>query len=79
MCVPFEATGVDVFGPFGVKQGGRATHKQWVMLFTCLACRAVHFEMLKDMSMPTAINALMRFHSQRPGLRVLYSNNGTNF
>ena len=47
-------------------------------MFTCLACRAVHFEMLKDMT-PTAINALVRFHSRHPGLRVLYSDNGTNF
>ena len=77
--VPFEATGVDVFGPFKVKMGGRATHKRWVMLFTCLGCRAVHFEMLKDLSTPTAINALVRFHSRRPGLRILYSDNGTNF
>ena len=77
--VPFEATGVDVFGPFRVKMGGRAAHKRWVMLFTCLGCRAVHFEMLKDLSTPTAINALVRFHSRRPGLRILYSDNGTNF
>ena len=77
--VPFEATGVDVFGPFKVKMGGRSTHKRWVMLFTCLGCRAVHFEMLKDLSTPTAINALVRFHSRRPGLRILYSDNGTNF
>ena len=36
-------------------------------------------ELLKDMSTPTTINALVRFHSRRPGLRVLYSDNGTNF
>ena len=76
---PFENTRVDVFGPFPVKQGGRATHKRWVLLLTCLGCRAVHMELLKDMSTPTTINALMRFQSRRPGLKVLYSDNGTNF
>ena len=79
ICVPFEVTGMDVFGPLRVKQGGRATHKRWVLLFTCLGCRAVHVEVLQDMSTPTTINALVRFHARRPGLRVLYSDNGTNF
>jgi hypothetical protein len=79
ICVPFEVTGVDIFAPFGVKNGGRATHKQWVMLFTCLGCRDVHFKMLKDMSSSTAINAITKFHLHRPGLCILYSDNGTNF
>ena len=36
-------------------------------------------ELLKDMSTPTMINALVRFQSRRLGLKVLYSDNGTNF
>ena len=76
---PFEATGLDVFGPFGVKLGGRATHKRWVVIFTCLKVRAVHFEVLQDLSTPTFINALIRFQSRRPGVRKIYSDCGTNF
>jgi hypothetical protein len=76
---PFENSGVDVFGPYGVKNGGRATLKRWVVLFTCMSTRAVHMEILRDMSTPTFINALVRFHSRRPGLRRLYSDQGTNF
>ena len=79
VCSPFEVTAIDVFGPFAVRNGGRGTHKRWVILFTCMTCRAVHFELLRDMSSATFINALVRFHGRRPGLRVLWSDCGTNF
>jgi hypothetical protein len=67
VCVPFEITGMDVFGPFSVIHGGRATTKRWVLLFTCMACRAVHFESLKSMDTQTCINAIARFQATRPG------------
>ena len=76
---PFEATAIDAFGPVAVKNGGRGFHKRWVLLFTCLSCRGVHFELLRDLSSSTFINALVRFHGRRPGLRVLYSDQATNF
>ena len=76
---PFLHTGVDVFGPFKVKIAGRSYHKVWVCLFTCLSIRAVHFEVLRDMSSNCFINALIRFRSRRPGVRHLYSDNGSNF
>ena len=76
---PFRASGIDVFGPFGVKHGGRATHKRWVLLVTCMATRAIALLPLKDMSTPTLINALIKFHNSFPGLEVIYSDNGSNF
>jgi hypothetical protein len=76
---PFEVTGMDVIGPFHVIHGGRATTKRWVLLFSRMACRAVHFEALKDMSTSTCINAIARFQAKRPGLRTIFCDNGTNF
>ena len=76
---PYRASGIDVFGPFGVKHGGRATHKRWVLLITCMATRAIALLPLKDMSTPTLINALIKFHNNFPGLEVIYSDNGSNF
>jgi hypothetical protein len=78
VCVPFEATGADLFGPFSVVHGGRATTKCWVLLFMCMACRAVHLEMLNDMSAQTTINAIIRFQSKRPGIKTICCYNGTN-
>ena len=76
---PYRASGIDVFGPFGVKHGGRATHERWVLLITCMATRAIALLPLKDMSTPTLINALIKFHNNFPGLEVIYSDNGSNF
>ena len=76
---PFRHTGVDVFGHFRLKIAGRAFHKVWVALFTCMAVRAVHFEVLRDLSSNSFVNALMRFRARRPGVRSLYSDNGSNF
>jgi hypothetical protein len=79
VCAPFEETGMDVFGPFNVIHGGRATTKCWVLLFTCMACRAVHFESLKSMDTQLCINAIARFQARRPGLRKIFCDIGTNF
>jgi hypothetical protein len=79
VCVLFEATGADFFGPFNVIYGGRATTKRWVLLLMCMTCRAIHFEALKDMTSQTTINAILRFQARRPGLLIIYYDNGTNF
>ena len=51
----FEFTGVDYFGPVYVKvhshdHGMPVTKKVWVCLFTCLVVRAMHLEVVEDMS-----------------------------
>jgi hypothetical protein len=78
ICIPFKTSGADVFGPFSVVPGGRARMKRWVFFFTCMACRAVHLEPLKDMSAQTTINAIIRFQARRPGIRTIFCDNGTN-
>ena len=75
---PFRSTSLDVCGPYGVKQGGRQTHKRWVLLATCMSTRAVQLLPLKDMSSSTLINAIIKLHNQFPGIELIYSDNGTN-
>ena len=77
--MPFENSGVDIFGPASCKIAGRAFHKVYVALFTCMATRAVHFEVLRSMSASCFIDALIRFQARRPAIRHLYSDNGSNF
>ena len=50
---PFTNVGVDYFGPFGVKQYG--------VIFTCLAARAIHLEMASSLDTDSFIHALWRF------------------
>ena len=45
---PFTYCGVDMFGPFEIKER-RNTLKRYEDLFTCLASRAIHIEMTKSM------------------------------
>ena len=74
----FSYTGVDLFGPFLVKQG-RSSVKRYVALFTCLASRAVHLEVVSSMSTDAFINALRRLVAIRGPIRCLRSDRGTNF
>ena len=80
---PFSYVGVDVFGPWQIvsrrTRGGQALSKRWAVLFTCLTIRAVHIEVLEDLSSSAFTNALRRFVSIRGKVMVYRSDRGTNF
>ncbi|XP_066923456.1 uncharacterized protein [Clytia hemisphaerica] len=75
---PFTYVGVDMFGPFQVKER-RSTLKKFVALFTCLNTRAVHLESSGHMDTDHFIMMLRRFIGRRGQVRLLRSDNGTNF
>ena len=75
---PFTYTGMDVFGPFYIKEG-RKELKRWGLIFTCLASRAIHLESLDPMTTDSFLNALRRFIDRRGKVRELRSDQGTNF
>lgn len=75
---PFTHVGMDVFGPFTIKDR-RTEYKRWGLLFTCLYSRAIHIEMLEDMSSDAFLNALRCLVSIRGPVRTLFSDQGTNF
>ena len=75
---PFTYCGMDCFGPFHTKQG-RKEHKRYGLLFTCLCSRAVHIEMLEDMTTDALINALRCFLAIRGAVRHIRSDQGSNF
>ncbi|XP_064109597.1 uncharacterized protein LOC135217561 [Macrobrachium nipponense] len=72
---PFTFSGMDCFGPFLIKE----RRKCYGVLFTCMASRAVHIEMLDDMSTDAFINALRCFLALRGRVQALCSDQGTNF
>ena len=75
---PFTYCGVDMFGPFIIKEG-RKELKRYGAMFTCLASRAVHIEITNSMETDSFILALRRFIARRGNVRSITSDNGTNF
>ncbi|XP_030211216.1 uncharacterized protein LOC115542876 [Gadus morhua] len=75
---PFTYCGMDCFGPFYVKEG-RKELKRYGLLLTCMCSRAVHVEMLDDMTTDAFINALRSFIAIRGKVRQIRSDQGTNF
>ncbi|XP_032426233.1 uncharacterized protein LOC116724575 [Xiphophorus hellerii] len=80
---PFTYIGLDVFGPWNVvarrTRGGLAHSKRWAVIFTCMAVRAVHIEVIESLDTSCFINALRRFLAIRGPVKQIRSDRGTNF
>ena len=75
---PFTFCGMDVFGPFIVKER-RSELKRYGVIFTCLTTQAVHLEMAYSLSTDSFIQTLRKFIAIRGSIRLLRCDNGTNF
>lgn len=79
---PFTNLRLDVFGPWNIvmqrTRGGSAQSKKWAVLFSCLTTRAVHIELIAEMSSSAIINALRRFISIRGEVKLYRSDRGSN-
>ena len=75
---PFSYCGIDMFGPFLVKEG-RKIHKRYGAMFTCLCSHAVHIETTNSMTTDSFIQELKRLISRRENIRIIQSDNGSNF
>ena len=82
-CPPFSYVGVDTFSPWPVSfrrtGGGSANQKRWALLFTCLVTRAIHIEVIEELSSSAFINALRRLLAIRGPVTQFRSDRGTNF
>jgi len=78
---PFSITGVDFAGPVMTRSGsrGRVNKKAWISLFICFATKAVHIEVVEDLTSQSFIAALRRFMARRGKPKEVWSDNGTNF
>ncbi|GFY76172.1 integrase catalytic domain-containing protein [Trichonephila inaurata madagascariensis] len=74
-CVTFEVVGIDLAGLLFLKTG----EKVWIILFTCVVYRALHFELVNALSSDAFLLALRRFIARRGRPRLIYCDNGTNF
>jgi hypothetical protein len=75
---PFSFVGVDFAGPIFIKQNG-GVKKTWIVLYTCCVVRAVHLDVVVDLSTPSFIRSFKRFTARR-GLPIqMLSDNGKTF
>lgn len=82
-CPPFTYVGVDTFGPWYIvtrrTRGGQANSKRWAIMFSCLASRGIHIEVIEQLTSSSFINALRRFVALRGCVKEFRSDRGTNF
>lgn len=79
---PFAAAGVDYAGPIWISEKyGRKTKKSkgWIAIFVCLITRAIHIDVVVDLSSAAFISCYERFVCRRGMCYRLYSDNGTAF
>lgn len=79
---PFYHTGVDYTGHVMVKANkgrGIKTTKGYVAVFVCMATKAVHLELVSDLSTSAFLAALRRMAARRGAPGHIYSDQGTNF
>lgn len=79
---PFKSSGVDYAGPINIRFSpgrGSKAYKGYICLFVCMVTRAIHIEVVSDLTAKGFIAAFRRFTSRRGHCKDLYSDNGTNF
>ena len=75
----FHAAACDYFGPIPVLVK-RSVVKRWCCLFTCLAIRAIHIEVVFSLSTDSFIKAYLRFlYLVGFSVQTLYSDNASCF
>ncbi|XP_046749846.1 uncharacterized protein LOC124413362 [Diprion similis] len=75
----FLNVGIDYGGPFNLKLSRNKTCKAYISLFVCMSTKAIHLELVSDLSSAAFLNALKRFIARRGKCANIYSDNGSNF
>jgi hypothetical protein len=68
-------------GPFEIKNGNtrsKSTTKRYIALFICTATKAIHLELVSNLTSEAFIAAMKCFIARRGLIDHLYNNNGSN-
>lgn len=79
---PFHTTGVDYAGPIAIRDRmdrGSKTISCYISLFICFSTRAIHLEIVSDLTTQCFLAAFRRFVSRRGKPSHMYSDNGKTF
>ncbi|KAH8421544.1 hypothetical protein KR009_008574, partial [Drosophila setifemur] len=77
----FMEEGFDFCGPFYYKSEirNKAPMKTYICVFICFATKAVHLDLVQDLSTSAFLSALRRFILTRGKPVRIWSDNATNF
>ncbi|XP_026747883.1 uncharacterized protein LOC113508909 [Trichoplusia ni] len=78
----FLHSGVDFAGPFHItmsKGRGIRTQKAYICVFICMSTKAMHLELVSDLTSEAFIAAFKRFVARRGKCSDLWSDQGRNF
>lgn len=78
----FTHTGVDYAGPIRItlsRRRGQHALKSYICLFVCMVTKAVHIELVSDLTSDIFLAAFKRFISRRGPVSCLYSDNATTY
>ena len=78
---PLFIVGVDFCGPVNVSLGirGRRLLKMYIAVFVCFTSKAVHLELVSNLSTDSFLLSYKRFAARRSLPKEVLCDNGTNF
>ena len=78
-CFPFEVIGTDYAGPIYYKTKKKNELKAYILLFSCSVTRAVHIELVSNLTTTEFIKSFKRLISRRGKPKIVYSDNAKTF
>ena len=76
---PFSKVGIDFAGPLFIKSETGEMVKSYLALFTCCVTRAVHLDLVADLTATTFLRCLRRFAARRGTPSLIISDNAKTF
>ena len=76
---PFTYVGLDYVGPLYLKCSEESDEKAWICLTTCCASRAVHLEVVPNMTSQAFLRCFRRFTARRSTPLLVISDNAKTF
>ena len=76
---PFTYVGIDFVGPLYVKNLNSPQQKIWICLYTCWVTRAIHLDLVPDLTTNAFLRCFRRFTARRGRPSLVVSDNGRTF
>ena len=78
-CHPFQVIEVDCAGPFYYRSRNKAISKSYILLFSCSVSRAMHLELVPNLTTQEFIKSMKWLIARRGSPKIVYSDNAKTF